>query len=177
VNGWAPDRVLDSYQTGWRPAAADVLTSSRAGIQLMSTEPGPRAARRLMSALMDFEDVSRCLIEKIAAIGIRYGFGQGPELLGRRPRDAALQQGHLYGLMHRGRGLLLDQTGQLSVADWADRVDRIVDVSEELDVSAVLLRPDGHVAWTGDAQDDLLSHLPRWFGAPPPEEAVDRGEE
>jgi rifampicin monooxygenase len=68
--------------------------------------------------------------------------------------------------MHGGRGLLLDQTGRLSVAGWADRVDHVVDVSEELDAPAVLLRPDGHVAWVGQDQQDLRSQLPKWFGAP-----------
>jgi rifampicin monooxygenase len=82
-------------------------------------------------------------------------------------RDVKLKQGpRLYELMHSGRGLLLDQTGALSAEGWTDRVDHVVDVSEELDVPAVLLRPDGHVAWAGDDQQDLLSHLPRWFGAP-----------
>ena len=121
--------------------------------------------RRLVSQLMDFEDVNRFLIEKITAIGIRYDFGEGPELLGRRLRDVGLKRGRLYELMHAGRGLLLDQTGRLSVAGWADRVDHVVDVSEELDVPAALLRPDGHVAWVGDDQHDLLSQLPKWFGA------------
>jgi rifampicin monooxygenase len=68
--------------------------------------------------------------------------------------------------MRGGRGLLLDQTGELSVDGWADRIDHVVDVSEELDVPAALLRPDGHVAWVGEDQPDLLDHLPRWFGAP-----------
>ncbi|WP_459755858.1 aromatic-ring hydroxylase C-terminal domain-containing protein [Streptomyces sennicomposti] len=68
-------------------------------------------------------------------------------------------------LTHRGRGLLLDQTGALSVAGWADRVDHVVDVGEELDVPAVLLRPDGHVAWAGEDQQDLLGPLRTWFGA------------
>ena len=76
--------------------------------------------RRLFAELMDIEEVNRYLIEKITAIAIRYDFGAGHELLGR-----------------------------LSVAGWADRVDHVVDVSEELDVSAVLLWPDGHVAWAG----------------------------
>jgi hypothetical protein len=76
-----------------------------------------------------------------------------------------LKRGRLYGLMHGGGGLLLDQTGRLSVAGWADRFDHVVDVSEELDVPAALLRPDGHVTWVGEDQQDLLSRLPRWFGA------------
>jgi hypothetical protein len=114
---------------------------------------------------MDFEQVNRYLIEKTAAIGIRYDLGVGHELLGRRMRDVGLGQGRLYELMHGGRGLLLDQTGRLSVAGWADRVDHVVDVSEELDVPAVLLRPDGHVAWVGGDQQDLLDQLPTWFGA------------
>ena len=70
--------------------------------------------------------------------------------------------------MHRGRGLLLDQTGAFSVAGWATRVDHVVDVSAELDVPAVLLRPDGHVAWVGDDQRELLGHLSTWFGTPNP---------
>jgi hypothetical protein len=145
--------------------AADVLSTTRAQMELMSLEPGAQAVRRLVSELMDFEDVNRYLVEKNTAIGIRYDFGPGPELLGRRLRDVQLKQGHLYGLMHAGRGLLLDQTGRLSVAGWAGRVDHVVDVSEELDVPAALLRPDGYVAWTGDDQRDLLTRLPRWFGA------------
>ncbi len=165
VNGWAPERLLDSYHTERHPVAADVLDNTRAQMQLMSLEPGARAVRRLLSNLMDFEEVNRYLIEKITAIGVRYDFGEGHDLLGRRMRDVGLQRGRLYELMHCGRGLLLDQTGLLSVAGWADRVDRVVDVSEELDVPAVLLRPDGHVAWVGDDQQDLLEQLPRWFGA------------
>ena len=79
-------------------------------------------------------------------------------------RDVRLTRGRLYELMHDGRGLPLDQTGRLSVAGWADRIDHIIDISEELDAPAVLLRPDGHVAWAGDEQQDLTNQLPRWFG-------------
>jgi hypothetical protein len=135
-------------------------------MELLSTEPGPQAVRRLLSELMDFEEVNRYLIEKIIAIGIRYDFDDDHPLIGRRLRDVRLERGRLYELMHGGRGLLLDQTGRLSVAGWADRVDHVVDVSDELDAPAVLLRPDGHVAWAGDDQQDLLGRLPRWFGAP-----------
>ncbi len=164
VNGWAPEGLLDTYHTERHPVAADVLDNTRAQVELTSLEPGAQAVRRLLSELMDFEDVNRHLIEKITAIGVRYDFGEGHGLLGRRLRDVGLKRGRLYELMHGGRGLLLDQTGRLSVAGWADRVDHVVDVSEELDVPAVLLRPDGHVAWVGEDQQDLLSRLPRWFG-------------
>jgi 2-polyprenyl-6-methoxyphenol hydroxylase-like FAD-dependent oxidoreductase len=166
VNGWAPEGLLDSYQAERHPVAADVLDTTRAQVELTSLEPGPQAVRRLLAELMDFEEVNRYLIEKITAIGIRYDVGDDHPLVGRRLRDVGLKRGRLYGLMHGGRGLLLDQTGRLSVAGWADRVDHVVDVSEELDVPAVLLRPDGHVAWVGEDQRELLSQLPRWFGAP-----------
>ena len=165
INGWAPEGLLDSYETERHPVAADVLDNTRAQIELMSLEPGAQAVRRLVSDLMDFEEVNRYLIEKITAIGVRYDFGEGHELLGRHLRDLGLKRGRLYQLMHGGRGLLLDQTGRLSAAGWADRVDHVVDRSDELDVPAVLLRPDGHVAWVGEDQQDLLSQLPKWFGA------------
>jgi 2-polyprenyl-6-methoxyphenol hydroxylase-like FAD-dependent oxidoreductase len=165
VNGWAPAGLLDSYHTERHPVAADVLNNTRAQSELMSTEPGPQAVRRLVSELMDFDVVNRYLIEKLTAIGVRYDFGKGHELLGRRLRDVGLKRGRLYALMHGGRGLLLDRTGRLSVAGWADRVDHVVDGSEELDVPAALLRPDGHVAWVGEDQQDMRAQLPRWFGA------------
>ncbi|MCT2586282.1 rifampin monooxygenase [Actinophytocola gossypii] len=164
VAGWAPAGLLDSYETERRPVAADVLEITRAQMELMSTEPGPRAVRRLVAELMDFDEVNRYLTERITAIGIRYDLGAEHDLVGRRLRDIGLKRGRLYDLTHDGRGLLLDQTGRLSVTGWADRVDHVVDVSEELDVPAALLRPDGHVVWAGDDQRSLLDHLARWFG-------------
>ncbi|MFF0204045.1 rifampin monooxygenase [Streptomyces sp. NPDC005017] len=165
VDGWAPDGLLDTYQTERHPVAAAVLDNTRAQMQLLSTEPGAQAVRRLLAELMDFEEVNRYLIEKITAISVRYDFGEGHPLLGRRLKDLPLKQGSLYDRLHTGRGLLLDRTGGFSVAGWADRVDHVVDVSEELDVSAVLLRPDGHVAWAGGDPRELPAALSRWFGA------------
>ncbi|MFF4656111.1 rifampin monooxygenase [Streptomyces sp. NPDC001381] len=165
VGGWAPEGLLDSYHAERHPVGARVLDNTRAQITLLGTEPGAAALRELFSKLMDFEEVNRYVTGMITAVGVRYDFGEGHELLGLRLRDVKLKQGRLYELMHGGRGLLLDQTGRLSVAGWADRVDHVVDVSEELDVPAVLLRPDGHVAWAGEEQRELLPCLGRWFGA------------
>ncbi|MCU7820413.1 rifampin monooxygenase [Kitasatospora sp. DSM 101779] len=168
VAGWAPEGLLDSYHAERHPVGAAVLDNTRAQITLLGTDPGATALRGLFSRLMDFEEVNRYVTGMITAVGVRYDFGEGHELLGRRMRDVALKRGRLYGLMHGGRGLLVDRTGLLSVAGWADRVDHVVDDGPELEaleVPAVLLRPDGHVAWVGDDQDDLLGHLPRWFGA------------
>ncbi|MET8044019.1 rifampin monooxygenase [Micromonospora sp. NPDC005215] len=166
VRGWAPKTLLDTYQAERHPVAADVLDNTRAQTELLSTEPGPRAVRRLLTELMDLDEVNRHLIEKITAVGIRYDFGPGPDLLGRRLRDIAVKQGNLYGLLHRGRGLLLDRTERLTVGGWSDRVDHLADPTAELDAPGVLLRPDGHVAWIGDNQQNLDDHLSRWFDEP-----------
>ncbi|GAM48319.1 FAD-dependent oxidoreductase [Nocardia seriolae] len=150
VHGWAPADLLDTYESERRPWAADVLNNTRAMTVLSDTDPGPRAVRQLMTELMDFPEVNRYLIEKVTALSTRYDFGDGPALLGRRQRDIALKHARLYDLLHEGRGLLLEQTGTLSAAGWSDRVDHVVDVSEQLDTPALLVRPDGHVAWLGD---------------------------
>ncbi len=166
IHGWAPETLLDSYEAERHPVAADVLDNTRAQIELSSPEPGPQALRRLLTDLMDFEDVNRYLIEKITAIDIRYDFGEGPDLVGRRMPDIPLRQGTLYELLHHGRGLLLDRTGRLTVGSWSDRADHVADPTADLDGPGVLLRPDGHVAWIGDDQRDLDDHLSRWFGEP-----------
>jgi hypothetical protein len=166
VRGWAPESLLDSYEAERRPVAAEVLDNTRAQMALSSAEPGAQAVRRLLTELMDLNEVNRHLIEKIAATGIRYDFGEGPGLLGRRLPDLDVPGGRLYDRLRRGRGLLLDRTGRLTTEGWADRVDHLAAPTAALDVPALLLRPDGHVAWIGDDQADLADHLSRWFGSP-----------
>ncbi|MFB6906545.1 FAD-dependent monooxygenase [Streptomyces bacillaris] len=181
VNGWAPNGLLDSYHTERHPVGAQVLENTRAQITLLGTGPGATALRELLAQLMDFEEVNAYVTGIITAVDIRYDLGEGHELLGRRLRDVRLTRGRrLYELMREGRGLLLDGTdcrrdggGRLSVAGWADRVDQVADTPEpadELGVPAVLLRPDGHVAWAGPGEDQegLAAGLARWFGAPTP---------
>src|SRR5690349_4632745 len=88
ITGWAPATLLDSYQAERRPVAADVLDNTRAQTELLSDGPGAQAVRRLLTELMDFDDVNRHLIEKITGIGVRYDLGGGHDLIGRRQRDA-----------------------------------------------------------------------------------------
>lgn len=169
IDGWAPEGLLDSYADERRPVAEDVLTSTRAQSELLSPDPGPQAVRRLLTELLQFEDVARFLAERVSSIGVRYDVGDpasstDPHLLGRRLRDLPLPGGRLYDHLHAGRGLLVDQTGTLSVAGWEDRVDRLSWPVPELDAPAVLLRPDGHVVWVGDDQPGLARSLPTWFG-------------
>ncbi|MFD8595274.1 FAD-dependent oxidoreductase [Kitasatospora sp. NPDC059646] len=171
VNGWAPAGLLDSYHAERHPVGASVLANTRAQITLLDDGPGAAALRELFARLMDFTEVNRHITGVITAVDIRYDFGEGPELLGRRQRDVALADGRLYGRMHAGRGLLLDRTGGLSAGDWPDRVDLVRDECPELAAPAVLLRPDGHVAWLGDDQAGLAAALTRWFGAPSPRAA------
>ncbi|MER7672531.1 rifampin monooxygenase [Kitasatospora sp. NPDC096128] len=166
VHGRAPADLLDSYHAERHPVGARVLANTRAQTTLLGSEPGAVALRDLLSTLMDFEEVNRYMTEMVFGVGVRYDFGEGPELLGRRLRDVRLKRGRLYERMHGGRALLLDTTGGgLSAAGWAERVDHVAEPVEELDVPAVLLRPDGYVAWVGTDQRTLDEALTRWFGA------------
>jgi hypothetical protein len=168
INGWAPDALLDTYFAERHPVAEEVLTITRAQSELISPEPGPQAVRRVLTELMQFDDVGQFLAEKISGIGIRYDFGESPEseLVGRRMRDIPLTNGRLYEQMRDARGLLLDSAGRLSTSGWDDRVDYVADPSAPIDAPAALLRPDGYVAWVGDDQEALQRHLTRWFGKP-----------
>ena len=175
IDGRAPDGLLDSYHAERHPVAAEVLETTRAQMELLSLEPGPRSVRRLLAQLIEIPEVNLHLMELTSALGIRYDFGDDNPLVGRRLRDVPLAGGHLYGRMHEGRGLVLDRTGRLSVAGWADRVDHVPDIPDladeagrdaARDVPAALVRPDGHVAWVGADQDELTIALRTWFGAP-----------
>ncbi|MFE7191933.1 FAD-dependent monooxygenase [Kitasatospora sp. NPDC057541] len=176
VTGWAPEGLLDSYHAERHPVGARVLSNTRAQMTLLGSASGPTALRELFTRLMEIEEVNRYVTGMITAVDLRYdlggasGVGRGGdvELVGRRLRDVRLSgDRRLYQLMHGGRGLLLDRTGgRLSLDGWADHVDHVDGEGAEVDAPALLLRPDGHVAWTGDDQQELDAALTRWWGAP-----------
>ncbi len=165
VLGWAPEGLLDSYEAERRPVAAEVLDTTAIQGELQSEEPGPQAVRRLLTELAQLPEVSRRLTERVTATGIRYDLGAADPLVGRRLPDVALGSGgRLFGRMHSGRGLLLDGTGTLGVGGREGRVEHVADTAEDVASPAVLLRPDGHVAWAGEDQAGLDAALERWFG-------------
>ena len=165
VRGWAPPGLLDSYKDERHPVAAAVLDLTRAQMELLSPEPGPQAVRRLLAELMDVEDVQRLLVERVSGLDLRYDLGDDHDLVGRRLQDRDLGGVRLFDQLRDGRGLLLDQTGGLRLpGDLADRVGRVAVPAGTLPEPAVLLRPDGHVAWVGDDQAGLDERLRRWFG-------------
>ncbi|MDI5975561.1 FAD-dependent monooxygenase [Amycolatopsis magusensis] len=176
VRGTAPDGLLDTYHAERHPVGARVLRNTLAQglLYLSGEEVDP--LRAIMAELMAIPDAARHLVGMVSGLDIRYDLGPGAPPLGRRMPDVPLDHRITVSeLLHAGRGVLLDRTGSAecaaAAARWADRVDHVVagplahtpsGWPEGLD--AVLLRPDGYVAWTGTT--DLEAELGRWFGVP-----------
>jgi 2-polyprenyl-6-methoxyphenol hydroxylase-like FAD-dependent oxidoreductase len=175
AGGRAPERLLDSYTAERHPIGAWVLDWSRAQVALMRPEPGARALGGVVRDLMGTVAGTTYFVKRISGLWQRYDLGHGHELAGRSAPDLPLADGtRLAGHLHDGRGLLLDLAGDpelLALAQgWADRV-LVVTVGgpEGRPLSALLVRPDGYVAWAADegaGLDGLQAALTTWFGPP-----------
>ena len=167
VRGWAPETLLDTYQAERHPVAADVLDNTRAQMELLVPRTGPagraQAAHRADGLRRGEPPPDREDHRDRHPLRLRR---RAPTCSAAACATSTWSRAASTSLLHRGRGLLLDRTGRLTVGGWSDRVDHLADPTAALDVPAVLLRPDGHVAWIGDDQQDLDDHLSRWFGAP-----------
>jgi 2-polyprenyl-6-methoxyphenol hydroxylase-like FAD-dependent oxidoreductase len=190
VAGWAPDGLLDSYHTERHPVGARVLQNTRAQGVLMSPGEDVAALREIFSELLALPETNRHLAGMISGLDIRYGMpGAVPHpLLGSRMPDVVLQapEGPTRAaeLMRSGRGLLLDFCDRQEFSGtgrrWEDRVNHVpVSCSELAGMQGMLIRPDGYVCWVeaelgageasppaGTGQQDLVSALQHWFGAP-----------
>jgi 2-polyprenyl-6-methoxyphenol hydroxylase-like FAD-dependent oxidoreductase len=184
VDGASPESLLDSYHAERHPVAARVLRSTMA--QTALTRPGDSrldALRDTVAELVSMEEPRRHLAGMLSGLDIHYDLGEGHPLLGRRMPDLDLvtADGPLraFTLLHDARPVLLNlgEPGSLDIAPWADRVQLIdagYDGVWELPVigavtapAAVLIRPDGYVAWVGDGTDaGLAGALTTWFGPP-----------
>jgi 2-polyprenyl-6-methoxyphenol hydroxylase-like FAD-dependent oxidoreductase len=183
VHGTGPDDLLDTYQAERHPAAARVLQGTMAQTALTRSDARIDAVRDVLSELLAMEEPRKRLAGLISGLDIHYDLGDGHPLLGRRMPDLDLATAdgpvRVFALLHDARPVLLDlgEPGGLDIAPWADRV-RLVDAEYdgawELPVvgavsppTAVLVRPDGHVAWVGDRTDaGLPEALTAWFGPP-----------
>ncbi|MFE0606007.1 FAD-dependent monooxygenase [Streptomyces sp. NPDC058892] len=188
VRGQAPESLLDTYHAERHPVGERVLQNTRAQSALARPGAQTDALREIFGELMVFDDVNRHLRSMLTALDVRYAVDGNHPLTGRRVPDADLKTADgdtcVYTLLHSGRPVLLDLGAGAAVAavadGWADRVDVVearseddawpVPVIDEVPAPvAVLIRPDGHVAWAADAEDALdtaalRSALTTWFG-------------
>jgi hypothetical protein len=183
VNGTSPDSLLDTYQAERHPIGARVLKTTMAQTALNRGDERTNALREAMSDLLKMDEPRKRYAAMMSGLDIHYDLGTGHPLLGRRMPDLELvtESGprRVSTLLHDARPVLLNlgEAGALDVAPWADRVQRI-DAGYagvwELPVlgavaapTAVLIRPDGHVAWVGGGTDQgLRDALTTWFGPP-----------
>ena len=181
VNGTSPESLLDTYQAERHPIGARVLKTTMAQTALNRGDERTKALRETMSELLKMDEPRKRYAAMMSGLDIHYDLGAGHPLLGRRMPDLDLvtESGprRVFTLLHDARPVLLNlgEPGALDIAPWADRVQR-VDAryagAWELPVlgavaapTAVLIRPDGYVAWVGDGTDQgLRDALTTWFG-------------
>ncbi len=173
IRGHAPDTLLDSYFSERHPVGAQVLDWSRAQVALMRPSRSSRALEAIIRDLMETPDGAAYFAERIWGVSLRYELGQGHPLVGRSAPDFEFADGTRLGEhLEGGRGLLLDFSSDAALEALASRwPDRIMYVARharnDLGLSALLLRPDGIVAWASEAKheaDDAAQAAARWFG-------------
>jgi 2-polyprenyl-6-methoxyphenol hydroxylase-like FAD-dependent oxidoreductase len=181
IDGSMPDSLLDTYHAERHPVGARVLQNVLAQGVLLIADYRHDALRAAVAEMLTMDEPRRRIVGMLSGLDIRYDLGDGHPLVGRRMPDLDVRavEGptRVYALLHEARPLLLNlgEPGGFDVAPWGRvrRVDADHDGSWDLPVigpvdapAAVLIRPDGHVAWAGDLTDPTLPEtLSTWFGA------------
>ena len=183
VKGTSPESLLDTYHAERHPVAARVLRNTMAQVALMRPDDRIEAVRDVVSELLSMDEPRRRFAARMSGLDIHYDLGEGHPLIRRRMPDLDLVTSsgplRVYTLLHDARPVLLNfgEPGGVAIGPWADRV-QLIDAKYvgtwELPAigpvtapTAVLVRPDGYVAWVGDlTQQGLADALTTWFGPP-----------
>lgn len=183
IKGTSPQSLLDSYHAERHPVAARVLRNTMAQVALRRTDDRSKALADTVAELLGMDEARKKIAAEMSGLGVHYDLGEGHPLLGRRIPDLDLATAggllRVFTLLHDARPVLLGlgEPGRLDIAPWADRVrqmDALYAGAWDLPVlgrvaapDAVLIRPDGYVAWAGaGTQQGLVDALTTWFGPP-----------
>jgi 2-polyprenyl-6-methoxyphenol hydroxylase-like FAD-dependent oxidoreductase len=185
VKATSPESLLDTYHAERHPVGARALRYTMARIALGTLDARHEALRETMDELLRMDEPRRHTAGMLSGLDVHYDLGAGHPLLGRRMPDLDVQIAggltRVFTLLHDARPVLLNfgEPDGFDIAPWAHRVRGVearYDGVWELPVigavaapAALLIRPDGYVAWTGDVSDpELPGALTTWFGAPTP---------
>jgi len=183
VNRTSPDSLLDTYHAERHPVAARVLRTTMAQVALFREDDRIKALRDTIAELLSMDEPRTRFAAMMSGLDIHYDLGEGHPLLGRRMPDLDLVTAtgaqRVFTLLHDARPVLLNlgEPGGFDITPWADRVQlidaeyvgtwKLPALGAVSAPTAVLIRPDGYVAWVGDAtQSGLADALTTWFGPP-----------
>jgi hypothetical protein len=175
LHGHAPVGLLDTYTAERHPVGAQVLDWSRAQVALMRPSPASRPLEAIVRELIDTRDGATYFAERVWGVSIRYDMDGSHPVIGRSAPDFEFTNGTRLGeLLRNGRGVLVDFEGSPSLqalaGRWSDRITYVAsDAKDRVGLSAVLVRPDGFVAWAAEGAPDCekaAQAASRWFGAP-----------
>jgi len=183
VKRTSSESLLDTYHTERHPVAARVLRNTMAQVALRRTDDRSKALADTVSEFLGMDEPRRRLAAELSGLGVLYDLGEGHPLLGRRMPDLDLATAdgprRVFALLHHARPVLLNlgEPNALDIAPWADRVQRVdARYAGEWELpmlgavaapTALLIRPDGYVAWVGgETQVGITEALAAWFGLP-----------
>jgi len=183
VNGTSPDSLLDTYHTERHPVGARVLKNTMAHVAVRRLDDRSKALGDYVAEFLEAPEARDRLAADMSQLGLHYQLGPGHPLLGRRMPDLDLDTDsgarRVYSFLHKGQPLLVNfgERGRVDSGPWADRVpsiDAVYSGAWKLPAlgtvtapSAVLIRPDGYVAWVGEGtRSGLTEALTTWFGPP-----------
>ena len=186
VQGTSPESLLDTYHAERHPVGARVLRNTMAAVALRRADERTNAVRETIAELLSMDEPRKRFAAKMSGLDIQYDFGEGHPLLGRRMPDLDLLTANgplrVFSLLHGARAVLVNFNGTgsgaasgLDLTRWAERVQRIAAnyvgawelpaIGTVTAPTAVLIRPDGYVAWVGEGTEQgLLEALTIWFG-------------